>query len=724
MAGQALSIPRSLGALFDIGAIGDLPDGSLLDRFTTGHREAAELAFHALVERHGPMVMRVCRRRLDDPNDAEDAFQATFLVLLRNAEAIRDRGSVAAWLHGVAARVASRARVEAARRRRIERKGVRPAAEEKGEPDRLDLGTLIDGELSRLPEKYRQPIVLCYLEGLTHEGAAARLGWPVGTVRGRLSRARTLLRSRLARRGVTATAALAAVEGLSEPARAAVPAALREATVRAALHLASGGTVATVASARVAGWIAGASRGLIVHRLKTAGAFLLMLGVLGTGLLFLGSEPMPPQNGRPAPADSREAIRREMLRIKGTWSTTRTEQDFIDDVPQPPKKVELTVSIDRDTITETDEEGFANTTYRFTVDPRPSTRHIDLRSINTGLELHGIYRLDDATLTICYGRERPTGFDDSSSAIRSVLHRTSRTPTTLAPEFPNAEGCCWAIRPMKGGRAGGAFPTSTGSGNIQMLLRKDPDGAMHLVLAAASRVRDGEPDLEYRPIALDGDKKRYLFRAGDGGSGSSAAVRDVMLTQQEYRLDPAALPFERVAALGVEAIPAEVRLAAREAASARALQAAREAGIAFLTRPEVGKPLEYSLKDSQGHVHRPGDLRGRVVLIDCWASWSGSCTEKFPRLKALYERRHGDGFEVIGLNFDAGPGRGERLVRTMGLPWPQVFVPGDEPTRRLWKEGPGLPTFPRTLLIDRRGIQRGDGTTADVHEGRIEALLR
>ena len=214
MAGQTLSIPRSLGALFDIGVVGDLSDGQLLERFTTGHREAAELAFHSLVERHGPMVLRVCRRLLDDPNDAEDAFQATFLVLLRRARAIRDRGSVAAWLHGVAARVATRARVESARRKRIERQGIRPTIGRNDDPDRLDLETLIDVELARLPEKYRRPVVLCYLEGLTHEGAAARLGWPVGTVRGRLSRARDLLRSRLTRRGVTASAALAAVGAL------------------------------------------------------------------------------------------------------------------------------------------------------------------------------------------------------------------------------------------------------------------------------------------------------------------------------------------------------------------------------------------------------------------------------------------------------------------------------------------------------------------------------
>ncbi len=201
MASQTLSIPRSLSALFDIGVVGDLPDGQLLERFTTSHHEAAELAFHALVERHGPMVLRVCRRLLDDPNDAEDAFQATFLVLLQRAGAIHNRCSVAAWLHGVAMRVAARGRVESARRRRIERHGMRPETERNDDAERRDIEALIDVELARLPEKYRAPVVLCYFEGLTHERAADHLGWPVCTLRARLSRARKLLRSRLTRRG-------------------------------------------------------------------------------------------------------------------------------------------------------------------------------------------------------------------------------------------------------------------------------------------------------------------------------------------------------------------------------------------------------------------------------------------------------------------------------------------------------------------------------------------
>jgi RNA polymerase sigma factor (sigma-70 family) len=718
MVGQALSVPRSLGALFDIGVVGDLSDGQLLERFTTGHRESAELAFHALVERHGPMVLRVCRRLLSDPNDADDAFQSTFLVLFRRAGAIRERRSVASWLHGVALRVASRARVDSSRRRWIERRSVRPDVVRNDRHDRLDVDTLIDEELTRLPEKYRAPIVLCYLEGLTHEVAATRLGWPVGTVRGRLSRARELLRSRLTRRGVTASAALAAVEGLVDSTNAAVPAALRDATVQTA----SGGPAATAVSARIAARVAGASRSAVSYGLTALASAMVLLGAVGTGLMMLGAPSPPPQAQRIAPTDAREAIRREMLQLKGTWSTTGTEQQFIADVPQPPKKVEMTWSIDRDTITQSDRDGFAGWTYRYTIDPGLSPKIIDLTSLNTGLSLRGIYKLDGDTLTICYGHERPGRFDARPSDSQLVFHRKSRNPTRLSPEYPNADGCYWAIEPMGGGRRGDAFPSSMSSGGISFMLRKAPDGAMLLILASMARFVDREPELEYRPVALDGDKKRYPFETNEGGWSTSSIVRDVVLAHQEFRLDPASLPFDRVKALGIEVVPAEVRRAAREAAAAAAIEGARRAGIEILTRPEIGKPFAFSLKDTHGRDIRSADLEGKVVLIDCWASWSGPCTEKFPRLKMLYERRHGDGFDVIGMNYDGDRERARRLVRAMALPWPQVFVP-DNATRSLWKEESGQPNFPRSLLIDRQGILRWDGGPDEL-EARIDSLLK
>jgi RNA polymerase sigma factor (sigma-70 family) len=203
--------------LFGVGTCAGLTDGQLLERFLAGRDQAGELAFEALVERHGPMVLRVCRNGLDEPPDVHDAFQAVFLVLARRACSIRDRQSVGSWLYGVALRVNARARFAAIRRQIRDRRTIGAAqsmaADVANQHDaspweRNDQADVVHQELSRLPEKYRAPVVLCYLEGLTHDEAAARLRWPVGTVRSRLSRARDRLRTRLTRRGVTAPASI------------------------------------------------------------------------------------------------------------------------------------------------------------------------------------------------------------------------------------------------------------------------------------------------------------------------------------------------------------------------------------------------------------------------------------------------------------------------------------------------------------------------------------
>src|SRR5581483_10440199 len=169
-----------------------LSDAELLRRFVRG-RDAA--AFELLVWRHGPMVLGVCRRVLRDAHAAEDAFQAAFLVLARKARSLDRRGSIANWLYAVAYHVALKARAEAARRQRRERRAS--AAEAGAAPGEAwaDLRPVLDEELSRLPEAYRQAVVLCYLEGRTNAEAARLLGWPVGTVKGRLARARDLLRA-------------------------------------------------------------------------------------------------------------------------------------------------------------------------------------------------------------------------------------------------------------------------------------------------------------------------------------------------------------------------------------------------------------------------------------------------------------------------------------------------------------------------------------------------
>src|SRR5262245_20602871 len=190
---------------------GTASDAELLDAYCArGDSEA----FAALVDRHGAMVWGVCRRRLGDRHLAEDGFQATFLVWVRKAGAIRPRSQLSGWLHGVARRTALAAKVSAARRQRLER-GLTPRAEEPGEslsrPEDEELVRIIDRELQRLPHSYRSAIVMCDLQGRTRNNAAAELGWPEGTLSCRLARARKLLAGRLDRAGVAPAVAAGAL---------------------------------------------------------------------------------------------------------------------------------------------------------------------------------------------------------------------------------------------------------------------------------------------------------------------------------------------------------------------------------------------------------------------------------------------------------------------------------------------------------------------------------
>jgi RNA polymerase sigma factor (sigma-70 family) len=303
--------------LFQIGTASGLSEWQLLRRYLVSKDEAA---FEALVARHGTAVLGVCRRILRDPHEIEDAFQATFLVLVRRAGALRERDAIGPWLYGVAYKVALRARATSSRRRDRE-----PSCAElelnlsapESDPGRFELGEVLDQELSRLPQKYRAPVVLCYLEGQTHEEAARSLGWPVGTVKGRLVRARETLRHRLTRRGLVLSTT-AVVAAITVDATATVPDVLLEKTVRLAIEAGAGRTAGHAVSASLHALTQGVLTTMFLHNVRTAALVGAVL-VLAVG----------------AGAVAQKAIEAEKPDLKATAKTAPPPPDVEPAAPAP-----------------------------------------------------------------------------------------------------------------------------------------------------------------------------------------------------------------------------------------------------------------------------------------------------------------------------------------------------------------------------------------------------
>jgi RNA polymerase sigma factor (sigma-70 family) len=337
-AGQLNQVVRRLREVTSAGRA----DADLLKAFV---QSGDERAFEVLVRRHGPVVLGVCRRVLRNGADAEDCFQATFLILVRKARSIGRPESLGSWLYGVACRVAQKARIEATRRRAKEALVMR-RAETAGGPTDDDLLAALDQELAGLPEKYRVPLVRCDLGGKTRREVAREIGCAEGTVASRLARGRVLLARRLSRKGFTLSGgALAAVLSAST-ASASVPASLVGATVRAAVLYAAGKAVAATVTALTEGVL----KAMLLNKLKAGAAVLMTLGLLATVAGAVAVQPAPSADNSPLAhqADPRKAvtvearlsdaefIRRACLDIRGSLPTDIEVHYFLGD--SNPKK--------------------------------------------------------------------------------------------------------------------------------------------------------------------------------------------------------------------------------------------------------------------------------------------------------------------------------------------------------------------------------------------------
>jgi RNA polymerase sigma factor (sigma-70 family) len=421
-----------------------LTDGQLLESFV---RQRDEAAFEVLVRRHGPMVLGVCRRVLRNHHDAEDAFQATFLVLARKAGSLLPRGMVAHWLYGVAHRTALKARGVIARRRVRERHVAEMPEPEAAGPDTCggDLRPLLDRELSGLPDKYRVPIVLCDLEGKAGKEAARQLGWPEGTVASRLSRGRVLLARRLTRHGLAFSGGSLAAVLSREAASAKVPASLVTPTVRAAGCLAAGQALTTgLVSAEVAALTEGVLKAMFLTKLKSGMALFLALGVLGAGLgvtlTCVGGTAGPATGaGVAAPGSDKD-------RLQGTWqqvSAEGKEGKVADEFVK-----ENTLVIKGDTLTVVWEKQGKKGSYELTfkLDETRTPKAVDealVKPEKGDKPYLGIYSLEGETLKFCFsdpGEKRPTEFTAKPGSGWTLTVFKRKQPSPAQPAQAKTQG--------------------------------------------------------------------------------------------------------------------------------------------------------------------------------------------------------------------------------------------------------------------------------------------
>jgi RNA polymerase sigma factor (sigma-70 family) len=614
-------------------------DGQLLARFLERRDEAA---FAALVKRHGRLVWNVCRRLLG-PHDAEDAFQATFLVLCRKAASIRRREVLASWLYGVARQTALQARRAAARRRAREKPvGDLPEPAVVEQELWSDLRPLLDQELGRLPENYQVVLLLCDLEGQTRKEAARQLGLPEGTVASRLARARALLAQRLARHGLAVCggtlAALLARRAVSAP----VPASVVSSTLRAAAVLVSGqGAAAGAIPARVVTLTNGVMKTMLLTKLKLATVVLAVVTLLSLGTALLGlrhlaaalreNREMPPDAKEgDAPArpgkEAGEAVAEvptdpEARRLAGAWTVRHVETNGKplldgDDL----KGAQITFEGARAEVKGLRVSFFGD--FSFRLDPAKTPKEIDVTLLDGAMEgktFAGIYAARGDELRLCLRLEhpelgRPKGFATSSGTTlyTFVLDRAGedspapqRRGGTAAPKPAAAAAgvcrVCGTVTSTEYARAGGTVDRSI------VYVTRTPEGE-----------RVGESLSRERAFAFDLPPGRYELQCtanGSRGATFEPAYKVVTVKEGDSRLDLGAIDL---------AVSATTKLFGKPA-------------------PELTGVMAW--KNTEPLTLR--GLRGQVVVLDFWAYTCSICLQHKPDLARLAEKYKDKGLAVL-----------------------------------------------------------------------------
>ena len=690
-------------------------DGALLDAFV-GRRD--EAAFGALVERHGPMVRGVCRRILPAEADADDAFQATFLVLILKASRIGDASRLAPWLYGVARREALKARARIARlpiRLDLEASGIDPAAPTP-DLDRLDLLPTIDAEIARLPAKLREAVILCLVEGATPDEAAQRLGCPVGTVKSRLARGRDALRSRLTRRGVTPALAFATLDRVAP---SNVPAALVRLTLAAA-------SAPALAPALIA-----LTRGVTPAMLLKSTAAALLAG----GLALTGNEwaaaPAPRSAQAQAPAPTRAAPLSQPAAPSAGASTPqppadRPIADRLAAIVAESKAHSVALYADADKVPAgKPQSAIIN---RLFADEVAACRRVN----DLVQEEPAIPAARDALLWVVDMPNRgPAGdYGDEAARAGSMLVRHhGDDPDAVAVGLglnnwvsPQRDALLFGfVAAAKGREARGIARLA--------LARYFDDKAVMADIARMHPERQQFPSQEIgddgKPHAtmVDESDERYAtklsLRAFDPAGFRAEAER----LDEEVIRDYADIPYvtlhhRKLVALMAEADPQwngrSLTADERQQIGAVLAQNTRKtlgsvaaAHLDDLRNLVVGKPApEIDGPTLDGGTLKLSDRRGKVVVLVFWGSWCGPCLGQIPQERDLAAKYQGRPFALLGVDCRDKQEAARKVVQDEKITWPN------------WHDGPGdgtdgpiarryhVPHYPYTVVIDAQGMIR------------------
>jgi RNA polymerase sigma factor (sigma-70 family) len=462
-AGRLSTVVRHVHGALSVCQVESLGDRQLLELFLTDRDMGA---FEALVRRHGPTVLGVCRRVLGEEHDAEDAFQATFLVLSRKAASIRQQEALGPWLYGVARRTARKARALAARRRSRERQVPNiPHPEVFDDWPADDTRRLLDEELDRLPDNYRAAVMLCDLQGLGRPQAAQQLGWREGTLSSRLARGRALLRRRLTRRGITPAVTVGAALGQFPK----VHTGLISSTVKAVAAFAAGPAAGAVA-ANILALTEGVSRAMMLSKLRIliGIACVAALGVALSALHATGAaEPRAPGPvDRPIPFMDPDSSN-EAAKVSGTWKMAAYEVGGLQVGPDAfrSREVSMTFESDNTAVVKaidavTGQPFEVRGTYRLYTGTSPKAIDVTVRPPGQTREItvYGIYAADADTLRGCFSfpgdETRPASFDQGpkSRTVRVTLRRNSADKAkrgTLVEPFAPDHGTATEIDPLR-----------------------------------------------------------------------------------------------------------------------------------------------------------------------------------------------------------------------------------------------------------------------------------